>query len=142
MQKYIVYKQQNGRAALIVPAEGYPLETIIKKDVPSGAEYAVVSVDDLPKEDYFFNAWRLEGKKIVVDIPECKDIAHKIRRDVRASEMAPYDIQVTIPGKAEAAEAERETLRRKYAGIQAEIDAAQTPKEVAAVIDAMIGAAQ
>ena len=51
-----------------------------------------------------------------------------MRRIARASEFAPYDeiIALRIPGADDAAaEAAREVIRAKYAGIQASIDAAE-----------------
>ena len=63
---------------------------------------------------------------IQVDILKAKEIAHKKRRSARATELAPLDIQVTIPTMAEQAEAKRAEIRSKYDTIQAHIDAAES----------------
>ena len=70
---------------------------------------------------------------IIVNIDKAKAIGHEIRRATREKEFAPLDtvIMKQIPGKdAQAAEAERQVIRDKYAAIQAEIDAAATPDEI------------
>lgn len=71
---------------------------------------------------------------IRVNIEKAKAIGHDIRREERAKEFAPLDIKATIPSEAAAAEAARQAIRDKYAAIQDEIDAAQTPDEIKAAL--------
>lgn len=71
---------------------------------------------------------------ITININKAKDIAHDMRRAKRAEEFAPLDIKATIPSEAVAAEAARQAIRDKYAVMQTEIDAANTPEEIKAVI--------
>lgn len=71
---------------------------------------------------------------IQVDISKAKEITHEKRREARAAEFAPLDIQATIPTLAERAEAERQLIRDKYAAIQTQIDAATTAEELKAII--------
>ena len=74
---------------------------------------------------------------IKINIDKAKAIGHDIRRAERAKEFEPFDkvIAAQIPG-ADAAEAEaaRQAIREKYAAIQSEIDGAQTPEEIKAVL--------
>lgn len=67
---------------------------------------------------------------IIVNIDKAKAIGHDMRREERAKEFAPLDIQATIPAKAQEAEAARQEVRDKYAAVQAEIDGATTPEEI------------
>ena len=70
---------------------------------------------------------------ITVNIYKAKGIAHDMRRAARADEFKPFDaiIAAQIPGTdAVAAEAERQVIRGKYALIQDQIDAAETPDEI------------
>ena len=70
---------------------------------------------------------------IRIDITKAKQIAHDMRRQMRAAEFAPHDdaIAKRIPGTVEAeAEAARAAIRSKYAAMQTEIDAAATPVEI------------
>ena len=74
---------------------------------------------------------------IIVNIDKAKAIGHEIRRKKREEEFAPFDtvIMKQIPGKdLQAAEAERQKVRDKYAAIQAQIDAAPTPDEIKAAL--------
>lgn len=71
---------------------------------------------------------------IQVDILKAKEIAHEKRRAARATELAPLDIQVTIPTMAEQAEAKRAEIRDKYAAIQTQIDAAESVDVLKSII--------
>jgi hypothetical protein len=56
--KRIIYPTDNGGVAIIVPAEcGLTIEQIAAKDVPSGKEFKIVDVADIPTERLFRNAW-------------------------------------------------------------------------------------
>jgi hypothetical protein len=70
---------------------------------------------------------------IRVNMDKAKAIGHEMRRAKREEEFAPLDtvIMKQIPGKdAQAAESERQAIRDKYAAVQADIDAAETPDEI------------
>jgi hypothetical protein len=57
----IIYKQDNGTVAIIRPTEEalaiYGIDAIAKKDVPAGKEFKIVSVDDIPSDRTFRDAW-------------------------------------------------------------------------------------
>jgi hypothetical protein len=64
-------------------------------------------------------------------------IAHEGRRNARAEEFKPYDevIMKQIPGNDYTeAEAARQAIREKYSTLQAQMDAAQTPEELKALL--------
>ena len=70
---------------------------------------------------------------ISINLTKAKDIAHEKRRAARAEEFKPYDevIMKQIPGvDAQAAEATRQEIREKYAALQTQMDAAQTPEQL------------
>jgi hypothetical protein len=74
---------------------------------------------------------------IKVNIDKAKAIAHDARRAARAKEFEPFDavIMKQIPGNdAAVAEAERQKIREKYAALQAQMDAAQTPEQLKALM--------
>lgn len=71
---------------------------------------------------------------IQVDILKAKEIAHEKRREARATELAPLDIQVTIPAVAEQAEAKRQEIRDKYDAIQTQIDEANSVDVLKSII--------
>jgi hypothetical protein len=72
---------------------------------------------------------------LVIDIDKAKAIAHDMRRAARAEEFKPYDeaIAKQIPG-TDGAEEARQAIREKYAAVQADIDAAETPDEIKAAL--------
>ena len=74
---------------------------------------------------------------IGINLDKAKDIAHDKRRAARAEEFKPYDevIMKQIPGNDQTqAEAARQAIRDKYAAIQEQMDAAQTPEELKALL--------
>jgi Spy/CpxP family protein refolding chaperone len=71
---------------------------------------------------------------ISIDMTKAKDIAHEKRRAARTTEFAPLDIKATIPSEAAAAEAARQAIREKYDTLQAQMDAAQTPEQLKALL--------
>ncbi len=74
---------------------------------------------------------------IVINIDKAKNIAHEKRRDVRAKEFAPLDVQATIPSMMEAAESARQIIREKHAKIQLSIDAAVDVDSLKTIIDSL-----
>lgn len=74
---------------------------------------------------------------IGININKAKDIAHEKRRAAREEEFKPYDeiIMKQIPGNDHnQAEAARQAIREKYAILQEQMDAAQTPEELKALL--------
>lgn len=70
---------------------------------------------------------------IIINMNKAKAIAHEARRAARAAEFEPHDavIMRQIPGAdAAAAEAARQEIRDKYAALQTQMDAAQTPEQL------------
>lgn len=76
---------------------------------------------------------------ITINIDKAKAVGHQIRREKRSEEFKPYDeiISKQLPGAASVeAEAARQAIREKYAQIQALVDAAQTPEQIKAALEA------
>ena len=59
MDKRIIYPTDDGGVAVIVPAPncGLTIEQIAEKDVPTGKDYQIVDVADIPSDRTFRNAW-------------------------------------------------------------------------------------
>lgn len=78
---------------------------------------------------------------IKVNITKAKEITHDKRREARAGEFKPLDEAITInianPDKMAEIEAERQTVRDKYAEIQANIDSSATTDELKAIIESL-----
>lgn len=66
---------------------------------------------------------------ITINLDKAKTISHDLRRQKRAEEFKPLDdvIMKQIPGtNVQQIEAERQTIRDKYAEIQTNIDSAES----------------
>lgn len=55
----IIYATPDGGVAIIVPAPecGLTIEEIARKDVPTGVDYRIVNVSEIPTDRLFRNAW-------------------------------------------------------------------------------------
>jgi len=60
MTQAIVYPQDNGNIALVMPTGELPIEQVAQKDVPAGKPYLIVSYDDIPADHTFFGAWEAD----------------------------------------------------------------------------------
>ena len=54
MSQRIIYPTDDGGVAIIIPAD--TIEACMK-DIPEGAEYAIVGVSDIPEDRTFRGAW-------------------------------------------------------------------------------------
>ena len=61
MDKRIIYSNEDGSVAIIVPSPdcGLTIEQIAAKDVPAGKAYKIVDVSDIPTDRTFRNAWEM-----------------------------------------------------------------------------------
>lgn len=74
---------------------------------------------------------------IGINLNKAKEVAHDKRRAARAEEFKPYDevIMKQIPGNDYTqAETARQAIRDKYATLQIQMNAAQTPEELKALL--------
>jgi hypothetical protein len=61
MNQRIIYPNDNGGVAVIIPADcGLTIEEIAAKDVPAGKPYKIVNVADIPTDRTFRNAWEYQ----------------------------------------------------------------------------------
>ena len=61
MNQRIIFQNNEGGVSVIVPSPNclreHTIEEIAAKDVPAGKPYKIVSVDDIPSDRTFRNAW-------------------------------------------------------------------------------------
>ena len=59
MNQRIIYPNDDGGVSIIVPAPdcGLTIEEIAAKDVPTGVEFKIVDITDIPEDRTFRNAW-------------------------------------------------------------------------------------
>ena len=131
--KRIIYQNESGGVAVIIPTGELSIEEVAAKDVPEGVAYEIVEDDAIPSDRTFRNAWVANGAAVDVDLDQAKSIGHDKRRAARTEEFKPHDevIMKQIPGAdATAAEAARAAIRTKYEQVQTAIDAATTPEDI------------
>ena len=60
----IIFKTDEGGVSVIIPTEealqSHTIQEIAEKDVPAGKPYKIVSVDDIPSDRTFRNAWTVD----------------------------------------------------------------------------------
>lgn len=57
MNQRIIYPNDDGGVAIIIPTGELSIEEVIAKDVPEGKPYKIVDVSDIPTDRTFRNAW-------------------------------------------------------------------------------------
>ena len=58
MNQRIIYPNDNGGVAIIIPADcGLTIEEIAAKDVPQGKPFQIIDAADQPSDRTFRNAW-------------------------------------------------------------------------------------
>ena len=64
MNQVIIYKQDNGVVAVIIPTPEalalYGIEAIAAKDVPAGKPFKIVDAADIPSDRSERNAWTVD----------------------------------------------------------------------------------
>ena len=64
MNQRIIFQNDEGGVSVIVPSPNclkeHTIEEIAAKDVPAGKPYKIVSIDDIPSDRTFRNAWTIE----------------------------------------------------------------------------------
>ena len=56
----IIYPQDNGNIALVIPTGELSIEDVAQKDVPAGVPYLIVDSADVPEDHTFFGAWEAD----------------------------------------------------------------------------------
>ena len=66
MDKRIIYNQDNGFLAVIIPSEnsGLSVEETANKDVPTGKKYKIVDVSEVSSDRTFRNAWEIDEAEL------------------------------------------------------------------------------
>jgi hypothetical protein len=139
MDKRIIFTQDNGVVAVIVPADecGLTIQQIADKDVPKGKPYSIVDVDQVPTDRYFRNAWKHDSGVISVDMPKAVEIQKEKLRAERAPLLAALDAEYmkALETKDAEKEAEVATEKQRLRDIT-DLDAltkAKTPEELKAI---------
>ena len=61
MEKRIIYQDDDGGVAIIIPCEcGLTIEEIAAKDVPTGKSYKIVDVSEIPTDRQWRNDWTVD----------------------------------------------------------------------------------
>jgi hypothetical protein len=74
MDKRIIYKNSDGSISIIIPSpealENKTIDEIAKKDVPTGLNYKIVNVSDIPTDRTFRTAWTIADAELTDGVGE------------------------------------------------------------------------
>jgi hypothetical protein len=74
MDKRIIYKQDNGTVAIVIPTpealQTMTIEQIARKDVPTGLSYKIVNVSEIPSDRTFRDAWTIADNELTDGVGE------------------------------------------------------------------------
>ena len=147
--KRLIFTDQKGNLNFVIPSPNFKgsMEELrhkltIQDQIDSVDEINIIDIADVPKERVFRNAWKKGsgGKRIDIDLPKAKTIAHGFRRIKRKKELNPLDEEVTMnhanPAKLNVSEAKRQVIRDKYVTIQNNIDACDNVDDLQNIVNA------
>ena len=60
MDQRIIYPNDNGGVAVLIPTGEIEFAEVARKDVPAGKPYKIVNVADIPTDRTFRNAWEAD----------------------------------------------------------------------------------
>ncbi len=133
----------DGHLYIMVPAPdcGLTIEEVAAKDVPVGAEYAIVTRAGLPQDGEFFRAWEQPSIGVVaVNMDKAREIWRDVIRQARDPKLAALDIEfqrcLEYGEDTSAIVTQKEALRD--APQDPAIDLAQTTEELKAVWPAVL----
>jgi hypothetical protein len=60
MNQRILYPNNDGGVAVIIPTGEIAIEQVARKDVPANTPYLIVSTEDIPADRTFRDAWEAD----------------------------------------------------------------------------------
>jgi len=60
MSQVIIYPQDNGIVAVVIPTSELFIAEVAKKDVPAGVPYLLINAADVPADRVAFEAWEVD----------------------------------------------------------------------------------
>jgi hypothetical protein len=137
--KTVFYKEVEEEGKIILIQYIPTIEEIAEKDVPKGCEYRIATIDKLPKDRYFRNAWTddLNTNTVDVDMEKAREIHMDNIRKERNAKFMEMGFPVKLDEDLEKAIIPKET-RNKLQTLrdipqQIDLSIASTPAELKAI---------
>ena len=74
MNKRIIYKNTDGTINILIPApealQNMTVDAIARKDVPTGLNYKIVNVSEIPTDSTFRDAWTIDDEDLCDGVGE------------------------------------------------------------------------
>jgi len=143
MSQVIIYSDDDGKCVIVIPTpeilQKNTINDVAFVDVPEGKSYQIIEADQVPASRTFRQAWRVNGKAITQDMPECKNIAMAKVRAKRDEKFTDFDKRYNVAQRDNAdlaaLKAERQTLKDIPQVAQLQVDAATTPEQLEEIIN-------
>lgn len=125
----IVYNQ-DGLAKIIIPSPNYEgnINDLAMELVPSGIDYEIIDVSELPQDRTFRNAWEKSGKQISINMDKARNIQMDKIRALRDKKLKELDIETM---KGNDVQAQKQVLRDIPQTF--DLSVAKTPEELKAL---------
>lgn len=97
MSKVIIYRQENGKVAIVSPVCdcGLTIEQIANKDVPPGCEYKIIDSSEIPEDGTYYDAW-VYGDTLKINIEEAHEIKRNELRRLREPILKKLDVEFML----------------------------------------------
>jgi len=117
MQIIITYQTEDGGVAVVRPAPGVSLETVIERDIPAGVQTKTIKESDLP-DRHFRAAWEFDRSSgVKVSVEKAKECQRNLWRKLRAPKLAALDLEFmqavedSSPSRRNTIKAQKQALR-------------------------------
>lgn len=143
MNSVIVYKtEEDNGVAILYSSSSWDgtLEELAAKDVPENAEWCIISFEEIPRDNIFRGAWKLESDTIKIDVPKAKTIWRNKFRVVRKPLLAALDVEFMRAVEVGDASLQREIAAKKQALRDVtSIELPDTPEDIKATWPSILG---
>lgn len=93
--KHIIYPSLEGGVIILTPGVSWSgtIEELVKKDVPSNTQWAIVETVQIPTDRTFRNAWEFLPEGVTINLTKAKTIWKDKWREARKPKLATLDIE-------------------------------------------------
>jgi len=111
----LIYTKEDGGVAIVTSTGEVPEEVLITKVVPEGVDHEIISINALPADRTFRNAWEKDDNSVTVNMTKAIVIAQDIVRVSRDARLIELDVLVMRADEDDNTELKASIIRDKIA---------------------------
>jgi hypothetical protein len=92
MTQAIIFTNDNGGVATCIPTGEISIDAVMEKDVPKGKGARIVNLNDLPRDNDFYDAWEMDATSVKVNFVKAQELTKNRLRAERTPLLAAQDV--------------------------------------------------